>query len=117
METTSSDPIDSCKNTLIHVKNNLPACAELFGYDDPELLNEMIEDILSGFPKVWNWNCKEDSEIVIKIMTTQQTMVRQVADSLGQQDESMMEITTHLRKVEKAMECDIQEARDNIDVT
>jgi hypothetical protein len=114
METTSSDPIDSCKSTLFHVKNNLPACAELFGFDDPESLNEMIEKILSGIPKVWN--CEEDSEIVIEIMTTQQTMVRQVADSLGRQDESMMEITTHLRKVEKAMERDIQEARDNIDV-
>ena len=112
METTSSDPIDSCKSTLFHVKNNLPACAELFGFDDPESLNEVIEKILSGIPKVWN--CEEDSEIVIEIMTTQQTMVRQVADSLGRQDESMMEITTHLRKVEKAMERDIQEARDNI---
>jgi hypothetical protein len=111
METTSSDPIDSCKNTLVHVKNNLPACAELFGFDDPESLNETIEKILSGIPKVWN--CEEDSEIVIEIIT----MVRQVADSLGRQDESMMEITMHLRKVEKAMECDIQEARDSIDVT
>ena len=105
----SSDPIDSCKITLIYVQNNLPACTELFGFgDDPESLNQIVEKILHAIPRVWN--CEEDSETVIEIMKTQKNMVTQVADTLSQHDMPAMELAEHLRITAEEMECNIRKA-------
>ena len=111
----SSDPIDSCRNTLTYINNNLPACSELFGFDSPDSLKQTIESILRDIPRVWN--CEEDHDTVIDIITTQKIMVSQAAEALSRHDKPMDEVAEHLRKTVEKMECDICEARKFVVLT